>query len=237
MDGGGSSQQPSTTTSTQTSAPWAGQEPHLKFGYEQAQQQFQGDQPQYFPGSTVAPFDPATVQAQNMTMGRAQAGNPLLPAAQGQLQSTLAGNYMNPDLSGVASSIDEQIRPRVGAQFGNAGRLGSPAHQGTYTSAMTNAMAPYAFNANQGERNRMMGAAQMAPGLAQADYGDIDRMAGVGVQREQMGQANLEDEINRFNFGQNVDAQKLAEYMALVGGGSPGGTTTGTSTQPVYRGK
>ena len=156
-------------------------------------------------------------------------------AGQEQAQATLRGDYLNPDLSGVANSIDEQLRPRVGSQFAASGRNLSPAHAGTYSSGFTNAIAPYAFNANQAERGRMMQASQMAPGLANADYGDIDRLSGIGREKRAFGREQLQDEINRWNFDQNVDARKLQEYMGLVGSRSYGGTTN--STQPVYSGK
>ena len=37
--------------------------------------------------------------------------------------------------------------------------------------------------------------------------------------------------MNRFNFEQNIDAQKLNNYLALVGGGTVGSQ----SSQPVFR--
>ena len=59
----------------------------------------------------------------------------------------------------------------------------------------------------------------------------MQQLAQVGSAREQQAQSELEDAINRYNFEQNIDAQKLNNYMALGGGG-----TTGTQTsQPVFR--
>jgi len=48
------------TTSTQTiekADPWSGQQPFLTYGFEEAQDRFQGDQPQFFPGNTISPFN------------------------------------------------------------------------------------------------------------------------------------------------------------------------------------
>ena len=46
-----------------------------------------------------------------------------------------------------------------------------------------------------------------------------------------MGEAELADQVARYNFEQNVDAEKLRNFLGLVGGGTVGST----STQPVLR--
>lgn len=78
---------------------------------------------------------------------------------------------------------------------------------------------------------RRMSAAQLAPQFADLDYQAADRLAAVGSAREQQAQAELQDQINRFNFDQNIDAQKLNNFMALIGGGTVGSN----QIQPVFR--
>ncbi len=78
---------------------------------------------------------------------------------------------------------------------------------------------------------RQIGAAQMAPGMAELDYGDAERLAAVGSAREAQAQAELQDQINRFNFQENIDRQKLRDFLALVGGGTLGSQ----NIQPVFR--
>lgn len=78
---------------------------------------------------------------------------------------------------------------------------------------------------------RQIGAAQMAPSMAELDYRDAERLAKVGSAREAQAQAELQDQINRFNFDQNIDAEKLRNYMALVGGGTVGSN----QIEPVFR--
>lgn len=82
------------------------------------------------------------------------------------------------------------------------------------------------------ERQRQMQVLGMAPQLAAQDYADFNALAGVGDARRQQAQAELQDQVNRFNFEQNQPADKLAKYMALVGGGQFG--STGTDTRPVF---
>ncbi len=52
--GGGGSQ---STQTVQKADPWSGQQPFLTTGYEQAQARLNSDQPSYYPGSTVTPFN------------------------------------------------------------------------------------------------------------------------------------------------------------------------------------
>ena len=78
---------------------------------------------------------------------------------------------------------------------------------------------------------RQIGAAQMAPGMAELDYRDAERLAKVGSAREGQAQAELQDQINRFNFQENRDAQKLRDFMALLRGGTVGSN----EIQPVFR--
>ena len=109
----------------------------------------------------------------------------------------------------------------------------SPAHAGAYSSGFSNAIAPYAFNANQAERGRMMQATEMSPGLAEADYNDINKIGQVGEQQQRMEQTQLQDDVNRWNFGQNIDQNKLRQFMSNISG-NYGGTRDTNSTQPVY---
>jgi hypothetical protein len=87
-----------------------------------------------------------------------------------------------------------------------------------------------ASTANQDFARRMQGA-QLAPQFADLDYQGAERLAAVGSAREQQAQAELQDQVNRFNFDQNIDAQKLNNFMALIGGGTVGSQ----SIQPVFR--
>jgi hypothetical protein len=71
-------------------------------------------------------------------------------------------------------------------------------------------------------------AIQQAPQMQNLD---LQQLARVGGAREDQAQAILQDNINRFNFDQNVDAEKLRNFMGLVGGGTVGSS----QIQPVFR--
>ena len=82
------------------------------------------------------------------------------------------------------------------------------------------------------ERGNQLGAIQQAPTLAQQDYLDINQLAQAGASREAQAGAELQDQINRFNFDQQAERDALTQYMTLVGGGQYGGSST--STAPIY---
>jgi len=78
---------------------------------------------------------------------------------------------------------------------------------------------------------RRMEGAKLSPQFAELDYRDAQRLAQVGSARESDAMAQLQDNINRFNYQQNIGDQKLRNYMALISGGTVGSNTI----QPVFR--
>ena len=241
--GGGTS----TTTTTQQTGPWLPQQSYLLDAFAQAKNQYYGADPitgpngiqmpdpnatpQYFPGSTVAPLSPETQQALLLQANRARAGSPLLGAAQLETGKTLAGDYLsagNPYLGQVMQSVNDTVRPQVDSRFTTSGRYGSPAYSEATARALADAVAPYVFQNYTSERANMAKAAGNAPALAQADYGDIAALANVGSQRDARAQAQLQDQVNRWNFDQNKDAARLAQYLSMIQGNYG---STGTNTQ------
>ena len=78
---------------------------------------------------------------------------------------------------------------------------------------------------------RQLEGTKLAPQFAELDYRDAQRLAQVGSARESDAMASLQDNINRYNYEQNIDDQKLRNYMALISGGTVGSNTI----QPVFR--
>lgn len=249
LSGGGGSSQPQYVTTTQNSAPWSAQQPFLTRGFEEAKRIYESDQPQYFPGSTVVPFSPQSEQALRMQENRALSGSPLQNMASQQQQDTVSGAFLggNPFFDGafnaqVRPAVDrftQEIAPGIDSSFSAAGRFGSNAYaqsrnraEDTFARALTDTAGQLAYGNYANERGMQQASAMNAPAFAQADYNDAQRLAGVGAAREDMGQAQLADEIARFNFNQNREANKLGQYMALIGGGYGSSNTT---AQPYFR--
>jgi len=232
--GGGSG----VTTQTQTidTEPWGPQQAHLKNIFSGAQAAFESDAPSYFADSTVVDFSPQTQQALQGMEARALAGSPLQNAGMAQMQSTLAGDYLNanPFLTGAYNAasqpvIDQwntQIAPGITSSFAGAGRMGSGLHaqarntaENTLARNLTDMSSKMAYQNYAQERQNQLGAAQAAPGYAQSDYADMNKLIAVGAAREGQEQAQLQDRINRFNFNQARPWDQLGRYSGLVSGG------------------
>lgn len=204
--GGGGAQ----TVNTQVNPP-AYAMPFLQFGLSQAKQQFDSDLPGYYPGSTVVGFSPESEMALTGIRDRALDPNSLTAQTQGVVQQNLMGT--NP----LAMAAFRPVIDSVQSQFAKSGRYGSGANQ----QALASALAPAALQAQQA-------AIAQAP---QIQNMDLQQLAAVGAAREGQAEAELADDVARFNFEQNIDAQKLRDYMALVGGGTIGSQ----NIQPVFR--
>lgn len=106
------------------------------------------------------------------------------------------------------------------AEAAKSGRYGS----GYQQAALGQALAPMAYEAQQQ-------AIAQAPGAYEFGFSDLQKLAEVGAAREAQSQAELQADMQRFQFEQEAPGQALANYMAMV----QGGTVGGTSSQPVFR--
>lgn len=148
-----------------------------------------------------------------------------------QQQPQAPENYQNgnPYMDAVGQRIQNTVRPGIDSQFANSGRYGSGAHQESMTRAFADAAAPYAFQNYENERGRQMQAAGLAPSLAQTDYNDLDRLAGVGAQRENLAGQQVQDQINRFNFGQQEPQSRISSYLGNINAANLGSNSTATT--------
>ena len=199
--GGGGGQQ---TVNTQVEPPGYAK-PFLEFGLSEAKNLYKDGNPNYFPGSTVIGFSPETEMALTGIRNEALDPNSLTAQSQNIVQQNLMGT--NPLLSAAFKPAIDQVT----SQFSKSGRYGSGANQ----QALASALAPISYKAQQD-------ALAQAP---QAALMDERLLSGVGEAREGLAQAELQDQINRFNFEQNQPMQDLKDYMALVGGGTVGSNT------------
>ena len=204
--GGGSS----GTVNTQVEPP-AYAKPFLEFGLAQAKDRFMDEMPSYYPNSTTVGFSPESEMALNMVRDRALDPNSLTATSQ---------NVINQNLMGTNPLMSMAFKPAIDAvtsQFARSGRYGSGANQ----QAMTSALAPYAYQAQQD-------ALKLAPAYQNLD---AQQLAQIGSAREADAMSQLQDNINRYNYEQNIGDQKLQNYISLVGGGTLGSNTV----QPVFR--
>lgn len=223
-----------TQTQTQTSGPPAYLTPYLKEGASEAERLYKAPGPLYFSGSTVADQSPETLAGLQGTANRAINGSPVNSANSSYLTSVLNGDYLNkgnPHEAALTQSISDRIMPQVASQFSAGGRYGSPSQGSEFTSEFTDALAPLLFSNYQGERANQQQASSLAPGAANQDYVDTAALTGVGAARDAQGQAKLSDEVNRYDYGQNLPADKLTQFLSWLNG-NYGTTGTVTSKTP-----
>jgi len=192
----------------------------------QAAAQYAASGPSFFPGSTVAGFSPEQTQAMTMGANRAISGSPVNAAAGAETMKTLNGDYLsagNPYLEAIRSR-GARDASQIAGQFGAGGRTGSGAMQGSVAEGYTNAVAPYEYGTYNTERGAMANAAALAPQIANQDYVDINALGTIGQQRQTQAQQELQSEIDRWNFGQQIPQQKLQQYANLIYG-QPGSTS------------
>lgn len=253
-----SSKPSGSTTTTTKSEPWEGQKPFLTTGFESIKNTYVdpvtgmvtgANQPAYFPGSTIAPDSPETQMALALRTGRAIQGSPLTAAAQNQLTSTLAGDYLNANpyidraynqaAGNVVNKYNEIVNPSIDSRFTSAGRFGSGAYaqarnQADRTAAqeLSNlASSMYGQNYAQ-ERQNQIQAQLYAPELANQDYYDINQLSNVGDYRTNLAQAQLDAERARYEYGATADQRALQQYMDLIQGNYGG---TSQQSNPYYR--
>ena len=179
--------------------------PFLEYGLSQAKDLFSSAQPQYYPGQTTVGFSPESEMALSGIRDQAITGSPFIKGVQDVVMQNLMGT--NPLQAAAFRPVVEQVQ----SQAAKAGRYGS----GYQQAALGQALAPYAYQAQQA-------AIEQAPGARQFGMADLETLMRVGGAREAQSQAELAADIERFQFEQNRPQQKLRDYMATVAGGTVG---------------
>jgi hypothetical protein len=241
--GGGGGGGKSTTTQNASIDPML--KPFVTYGLGEAQRLYQGPAPQYFPGQTYVSPSQATQSALNLTQQRAMTGSPLLRSAQQQQLATIQGRGVNPFLTGALEaayaptvSAAQEATRGLQSQASNVGRYGSDAmaqlasrQASALGRGLGQELSNLAYQSSEAEAQRQANAIANAPTMAQADYADLAQLADVGKTQEQYQQMALEDQINRFNFEQNLPQTRLSQFLGQVYGAPQGSQATSTTTQ------
>jgi len=205
----------STRTITQTQGPPEYAKPFIEYGMGQAKQLYtSGTGQKYYPGQTVVGYSPESEMALSGQRQMATTGSPLIPMTQAVVAQNLAGT--NPLQAAAFRPAIEAVQ----AEAAKSGRYGS----GYQQAALGQALAPLAYQAQQD-------ALAQAPAAYEFGFRDLQKLAEVGAAREAQSQAELQADMQRFQFEQEAPGQALANYMAMI----QGGTVGGTSATPVYR--
>lgn len=217
------------------------------YGLEESKRLYQGDTPSYYPGQTYIDPSQQTQDALAAMQNRAMQGNPLNAAAQNAALQTIQGGFLggNPFFEGAFKPAAEAAQRsfmdsmnQINSSASSAGRYGSNAmgnlqNRGmdSYATALTNTAGQLAYQNYDAERSRQQAMIGASPALANQDYYDIGKLYEAGQTAEGYQERALADDINRYNYEQNLPQAKLDQYLKNVYG-APGGSIT---TQPLYR--
>ena len=221
------------TVNTTTNVP-AFAEPFFKRGLDEALNVFETPT-EFFPASTVVAQSPETQLALSAQRERALAGSPLTQQAQDYTSSVLSGDFLgpNPFFNAVFDPAARAVEDRVLSQMSRAGRLGSGAETDILSRNLADLAGNIAFNQYGAERARQQQAAAQAPAMADLDFADLSRLGQVGAAREAQQAAELQDQIRRFEFQQQIPSQKLADYLSAIKGGTFGQTRQEVPKTPI----
>jgi len=220
--------------------------PFVEYGLQEAKQLYQTPGPNYYPYQTYVDPSEQTQSALQAAQSRALAGNPLVPAAQQQLQNTIQGGFLgnnpflNQAMSGAAAAATQRYNDAIqGTRSGAsmAGRYGSPAMFEQESRAQQNLANSLAQEAGRlmyqnygAERAAQQAAIQQAPQMAQADYYDINQLQAVGRTAEDYQRQALDADIARYEYEQNLPYTKLQNFLSAAYGAPMGQVSTTKSS-------
>lgn len=176
---------------------------------------------------------------------------------QGLLSSQLDPSYLNPWNSGsfqtVVNNTLANTIPAASRSFVNGNRSDSGLAQRATTMAATDAVGQLAQNqyqANQAiqqsslqqaannyltQQGNQLKSAALAPAVDQTVLGNLSNAVSTSGSLQQDLQNQINSEMSRYNYGQMLPWNNLGLFSnALQGGGSVGGSSNATSTQPYY---
>jgi hypothetical protein len=148
----------------------------------------------------------------------------------------------------LEQQFSNQVLPQIASLYSRAGRYGSGAMQNAlgqategYSRALGDITSNIAGQQYQQERGlqqqAQLGQAQLAaaaPSIYGQQFLPSQQLAQVGAAREQIASLPLQEQMARFQFGQQLPYQQLSGYLSSVYGSPMGnfGTQTQTTQMP-----
>jgi hypothetical protein len=149
----------------------------------------------------------------------------------------------------LEQAFSQQVLPGISSLFSKSGRLGSGAMEralGTASEGFGRALGDITSNIAgsqfQQERGLMQQAqlgqaalAQAAPSIYGQQFLPAQALGQVGLQQEAIAGMPLQEEMARFQFGQQLPYQQLQGYLSSVYGSPMGAYGTQTTQQPLFQ--
>ena len=200
-------------TTTQDNPLWNLQAQYLPGTFQAATELYNQGAPAYYPGQTVADFDP--VKAQGLNLG--------IDAALGA-QTDLANTYAT-QLGGIAGGTDAYTQQLAGQAanatnygFGQAGTLGSARHANAANQAASNTIA-----------NRQLDALSQIPAAQQAALAPGQTLSQIGGTTQDYQQQLLDADKDRYDYTANQPFDWLNQYQQTIS--APGFSSPTTTNQ------
>ena len=244
MSKGGSSE-------TTVSEPWAGAQPYIKKGYEEASGIYDKFTPQFYGGQTQASFSPDQLTAQAgvrdwATQGAPNVMNPALGAYQYGAGSQVLDVANNPYVKGMAQAAAKdaygQLTPALAGIRGGAiqsggyggGRQGiaeGTAIAGAADAANAAAAGIYSDAYSQGLGHQAQTLGQTGS-IIGAGFQPYTALSATGAEQQQREQSLIEDAKARHEFTQSLPYDRLNQYTSAISGTSGLLGNAGISTAP-----
>ena len=149
----------------------------------------------------------------------------------------------------LEQAFSQQVLPGISSLYSKSGRLGSGSMEralGTASEGFGRALGDITSNIAGGqyqqERGLMQQAqlgqaalAQAAPSIYGQQFLPSQTLGQVGAQQEAIAAMPLQEEMARFQFGQQLPYQQLQGYLSSVYGSPMGSYGTQTTQQPLYQ--
>ena len=180
-------------------------------------------------------------------------------ASMGQVGKTAAGGFLNANpyqqammdaaTRPLTQQFSQAVLPGISSLYSRSGRLGSGAMEralGTATEAYGRSLGDITANiaGSQYQQERAMqqqaqlqqaALAQAAPQFYSQQFLPSQTLAQVGAQQEAIAAQPLQEQLARYQFGQQLPYQQLQGYLSSVYGTPLGQYGTQTTNAPTYQ--
>ena len=203
-----------------------------------------------------SPIDRAASNQVQGTLGGNYFGGGMNPLAMDALSQTARGDFLGGEgFNNSFRAAYNKITPSVDSAFQASGRGGSGLADVAKTEALGNAFAglygqerqnqlnaagqlgQFGQTSFENERQRQLQALGISPMLANQDYADFGQLMNVGGQQQGLNQQNIQEQIGRHDFGQNLPFWKLGQYQnfinPILGVGGSSSSASPLSSNPL----
>lgn len=238
-----SSTKTGTQTSTQTTAPWSGQQPYYSDIFANTQNAYNSGQlsPTAYTGEEVAAPGATTQQSQQMIQNAAQ--NSSIPGyADNLTNSILQGNQLDPTknpgfqqgLNDIKTAYSNGTAAQTDAAAARDGAYGGSAYNeltGLNNQAYNNSLNDFMGNLYSQGLQQQTNTLANSPNINNANYTAGNQVGQVGSAQDAYQQNLINEQISKFLTNQQAPLAGLQNYSALIGN-NLGGTTQ--SSAPIY---